>query len=541
MTGASSRAAEPRLDQRWIRWGYILIASAFVFRLAYLASGTISLSGDEAYQWMWSKHPALSYYSKPPGIAFIQLAGTSIWGDTQFGVRFFSPVFAAVLSLIMLRFLARVANARAAFLFVVAVTCTPLMDVGAILMTIDPPLVVGWTLAMVAGWTATGPDGTTRHWLLAGLGMGLAFLCKYNALYELVCFGFWFAVWPPARVHLRRPGPYLAILVVAACALPVIIWNARHDWITLHHVATNAGLGLGSNWRPQIYTRDFLLAELGLLNPVFFVAALWALWAFWKLRTQNPFWLYLFCMGGTVFIGHLIYTIHSRVLPNWIAPAVLPMLCLMVVYWESRWQAGSLAARRIFIGGTALGAAAAIVLHFPDLIGAVVRNPLPGEMDPAARVRGWTETAAVVEQERVKLEAEGKPAFIVCDHYSLTGLLTFASPRIAPQQPPLIYCLTSPEPRNQFYFWPEYQYPNLRKGQNAVYVAESDAYRLEENWYWKWLRREKVDYAGTPAAAIPPPALRQQFESVTNIGLREVFYEGRLLRRMQIFACRNLR
>ena len=37
----------------------------------YLASGTIQLSQDEAYQWVWSKHLALSYYSKPPGIALI--------------------------------------------------------------------------------------------------------------------------------------------------------------------------------------------------------------------------------------------------------------------------------------------------------------------------------------------------------------------------------------------------------------------------------------------------------------------------------------
>ena len=84
----------------------------------YLASGTIQLSQDEAYQWVWSKHLALSYYSKPPGIALIQFAGTSLFGDNEFGVRFFSPLFAAILSVMVLRFLAREISARAGFLVV---------------------------------------------------------------------------------------------------------------------------------------------------------------------------------------------------------------------------------------------------------------------------------------------------------------------------------------------------------------------------------------------------------------------------------------
>src|SRR3954468_14519257 len=130
---------DPRREVPWLLFGYVLIVALFLFRLAYVGSGTIELSKDEAYQWLWSKHLALSYYSKPPGIALIQFAGTSLWGDTQFGVRFFSPVCAAILSLVMLRFMAREAGARQAFLLLLIVTCVPLMGIGTILMTIDPP------------------------------------------------------------------------------------------------------------------------------------------------------------------------------------------------------------------------------------------------------------------------------------------------------------------------------------------------------------------------------------------------------------------
>src|SRR5262245_32150841 len=164
----------------WLPAGYVLIVALLLFRLGYLASGTIELSKDEAYQWLWSKHLALSYYSKPPGIAFLQFAGTSLWGDTAFGVRFFSPVLAAILSLVLLRFIAREVGARQSFLLLLFCTCTPLLGVGTILMTIDPPLVLCWTLAMIAAWRALQPSGSTRHWVLAGVAAGLGFLFKYN-------------------------------------------------------------------------------------------------------------------------------------------------------------------------------------------------------------------------------------------------------------------------------------------------------------------------------------------------------------------------
>src|SRR5215475_13263094 len=112
-----NRALWPEWEpQLWVRVGYIFTGALLLFRLGYIASGVIELSNDEAYQWLWSKHLALSYFSKPPAIAFIQFAGTWLWGDTELGVRFFPPVFAAILSVVMLRFLAREVGARQAFL-----------------------------------------------------------------------------------------------------------------------------------------------------------------------------------------------------------------------------------------------------------------------------------------------------------------------------------------------------------------------------------------------------------------------------------------
>ena len=527
--------------QRWLWAGYLLTAALLLFRLAYLASGTIELSNDEAYQWLWSKHLALSYFSKPPGIAFIQLAGTWLWGDTQFGVRFFSPVFAAILSVVMLRFMARETGARQGFLLLLIITAVPLMSAGGILMTVDSPLVLCCALAMFAGWRSVQPGGTTKQWLLAGLAVGLGFLCKYSALYVLVCWALFLLLWAPARVHLRKPGPYLALLLVALCALPVVIWNSQHGWITLHHVAANAGVA--SEWHPTLRNfQEFLLSETVLLNPVFFVGALWAMAAFWKKRRENPLELYFFCFGGVVFLGHLLWSFHSRILQNWIAPAVLPMFCLMVIYWDRRRREGARAVKGWLIAGLVPGLMVVGLGLDTDLFGKIGR-PLPGDLDPLRRVRGYRQTAACAEQAREKLLAEGKPAFIICNHYGITALFTFYLPeaRTNLSTRPLVYSRVTDKPNNQFYFWPEYHYPDQRQGENAIYVTEVNKGRLESGWFWKWLAGREVQVAEEPKPPRTPPELLEQFDSVTNLGVEEIKLDGRVMKRVQLFECRNLR
>jgi 4-amino-4-deoxy-L-arabinose transferase-like glycosyltransferase/membrane-associated phospholipid phosphatase len=534
-----SEIGNRKSEIEWLRLGYIAIFVMLIARWIYIASGTIDLEKDEAYQWLWSKHLALSYYSKPMGIALIQFASTSLWGDTEFGVRFCSPLFAAILSVMVLRFFAREVNARAGFWLLLIVTTAPLLGIGTILLTTDPPMVLCWMWALAAGWRAAQPDGKTRDWLVVGLAMGLGFLCKYTAACQIACWAIFFALWPAARAHLRRPGPWLALLIFLAGTTPVIIWNAQHGWITAHHVAGNAGLG--SPWKPTLrFFLDFLFVEAGLLNPVFFVSALWAMFAFWKQprHKMSGLWLYFFCMGAPVFLGYWLYSFHSRILPNWIAPAVVPMFCLMVAYWDERRRI----AKPLLAIGLALGFFAVAILFQSNLIGKVTGQLLPGEKDPLRRVRAWKPTVALIEGEREKLEVGGRPAFIIADHYGMTGLFTFYLPqaRAALKAGPLVYCVDSDEPKNQFYFWPDYDYRAQRRGQNAIYVSELDPYPLEPGWFWKWLTHQTVGYGKVSPPFPLPPRMLQEFESVTDLGEFEIKIGKRVFRRVHLWACHNL-
>ncbi len=508
--------ASAMTQSHWVRLGYVLIGVMFFFRLAYLASGKIELSEDEAYQWVWSKHLALSYYSKPPMIAFTQFVGTNLWGDTELGVRYFAPVIAAVMGLLLLRFFAREVDARAGFWLLLIVTVTPLLAVGATLMTIDPLSVLFWTAAMLSGWRAVRDD-STRLWLWTGLWIGLGFLSKYTALFQLLCWAVFFALWKPARPQLRRPGPYLAIIVVALCALPVLIWNAQHGWVTVSHLANRGGLQRPWEWQRSIsFLRDFLLAETALLNPVFFGATVWAALAFWKARPRDPLAVFLFSMGAPLFLFYAAYTLRSRVHANWIAPAVLPLFCLMVLYWHHRWKTGMGSSKRWLTCGLVFGFVAVVLMHDTNLIAKVAGRPLPPGKDPLVRVRGWRETARLVGEERKKLLAEGKPVIVIGDHYGITGLLSFYLPeakrRVAVD--PIVFYQSSDTPENQFFFWPGYR---KRKGENAIFVQTSKE----------------------PAPA--PDRIQKQFASVEDMGVRDIIYRGRVIHHIQLFACRGLR
>jgi hypothetical protein len=225
-------------------------------------------------------------------------------------------------------------------------------------------------------------------------------------------------------------------------------------------------------------------------------------------------------MGAPLFLVYLAYSFRSRILPNWIAPSVLPLFCVMVIYWDARWRLGVGAVRKWLTAGLALGFPLVIVAHNTDLIAKLTGRFLPATLDPLHRVRQWDTTARVVGQARESLLREGKPVFIITDHYGMAGQISFWLPeaRATVRPKPLVYSRSTVTPENQFYFWPGYE---SRKGENAIYVVE--------------LNRKN------PEPRPPSDRLRSEFDSVEVWGVTNVMYHDHLLHPLQIYACRGLR
>ena len=510
-------------SKKWLLWGYVVIGALLLWRLYYIGSGLIELSPDEALYWLQARHPALSYYSKPPLTALTMLLGTSLFGTNDFGVRFFSPVIAAILGIVCLRFCARELNARLGFALVLITSATPLLQAGSNLMTIDPLSVLFWTLATLVGWRAIQPDGKTSHWFWVGVWMGFGFLSKYTALFQWLCWAVLFVVWKPSRIHLRRPGPYLALVVNVLLALPVLIWNAQHNWVTVTHVGGRADFGDISHFTLR-YLFEFIGAEAGLLNPIFFIGMVWAGIAFWRTKPRDPRMVYFFCMAIPLVFAYTLQSFHARVLPNWIVPAILPLMFIMVIYWEPFWARPWL--RRTFYAGLVLGVIAFVFMTDTGIVKVITGRNLPVAMDPLHRIRGWRETARIVGEARDNLLKEGKPVFIICPEYGAASEVSFYLPeaRAAVNKDPIACCWDSDKPVTEFHYWPGYNFWE-RTGDNAIFFKVIP------------LAKHTNEPLAKPTQL--PKELMAKFRSVKSVGRFPADFRGEPMRWIEVFECRD--
>ncbi|MBA3831882.1 MAG: glycosyltransferase family 39 protein, partial [Chthoniobacterales bacterium] len=228
-------------------WIFILVLTAM--RLALL-NATL-LSPDEAYYWMWSQRLAPAYFSKGPGVAFVIRSSTALFGDNEFGVRFWSPLLAAGTTLLLYYFAQRLYSATAGFWAVIALNVTPIFNLGSLVLTIDPLSIFFWAAAFYTFWLAleSSPD-FSWWWPLTGLFMGLGFLCKYTNALELMSILLVLLLVPRLRREFLRPNLYSLILVFALCTIPPIVWNSRHAWITLAHLKSRGSLDSAPGFHP---------------------------------------------------------------------------------------------------------------------------------------------------------------------------------------------------------------------------------------------------------------------------------------------------
>jgi 4-amino-4-deoxy-L-arabinose transferase-like glycosyltransferase len=205
-----------------------LIAVLTVMRMVY--AGVMELRTDEAYYWTWSKESALSFLDHPPGIAWLIRFGTSIFGDTNLGVRFGGIVAMLITQLLLADIVRRVTHDFRAVVFTVLMPEAALYF-GLLMAKVAPDTaMIPFAVAMLWALVRLVESDNPRWWLAAGLFAGLALLSKFTAA-MLAPAVVAFALVPDWRRRwLLSPYPWLAALIAVGVFLPVLIWNAGHDW-----------------------------------------------------------------------------------------------------------------------------------------------------------------------------------------------------------------------------------------------------------------------------------------------------------------------
>lgn len=433
-------------------WSGVLLLTAAVLLLRVVLQGLLwplELAADEAHYWDWSRRPALSYHTKGPWVAWMIGLSVELLGSSELGVRFPAYLASAVASFAAGALGAALSggNPRAASGAALALQAISALQVSGSLMTVDMQMVAGWLggTALAAWALARAEAGRPIAVLLAGAGLcfAQAFLAKYTAL--LGALGVFLALWraPALRGHAQRVrglACYLGLLGLGA--LPVLWWNARHDWATLRHLALHleaggAGSGAGFDWR---WPLGYLGMTLGAAGPPQALVVLGALR--WSLSAgarsaENAAGLRL-CLWSAlpVLLFYLLVSCAAPTEGNWALGAYGP-LAVLASEWLRRGPAEHAALRRrlgrIAAGFGALTALSVLTLPpaaralEPALAPLGVRLPLyrvSGQRAFALEVRGR------VRQTWAALALPGQPdaAPLIADYYSRAALLAFYTP-----------------------------------------------------------------------------------------------------------------
>src|SRR4051794_35212750 len=302
-------------DARLVSTTIWIVVALVVMRL--VAAAVTPLTFDEAYYWTWSKHLAGGYYDHPPMVAYVIRAGTSIAGDTEFGVRLVSILLALPMSFAIWR--------SAAILFgglQVAASATVLLNitlmaaVGTLIVTPDAPLLVASSLVLffLAKVLETGKG---VWWLGVGVAVGSALLSKYTALFFGPAILIWLIAVPKLRRWLLSPWPYLGGLVSLAMFWPVIQWNADHQWVSFLKQFGRARI---ETFNPA-FIGELIPTQIAFATPLVFLIGVMGLCVLARRDggasasrglINATFW--------TITLYFVWHSLHSRVEANWFAP-----------------------------------------------------------------------------------------------------------------------------------------------------------------------------------------------------------------------------
>jgi len=215
-----------------------LIAAMTAMRVIYAC--VIDLRTDEAYYWTWSKENVLSFLDHPPMIAWFIRFGTAIFGDTNFGVRFAGIVAMLVTQLLLADIVRRLTHDVRAIVLAVLMPEAALYY-GLLMAKVSPDVaLIPFAVAMVWALIRLHESGDGRWWLAAGAFAGLSLLSKFTAMMFVPAVAAFMLV-PRWRRHwLLNPYPWAAVLIAVALFLPVLIWNAGHDWASFKFQSVRA-------------------------------------------------------------------------------------------------------------------------------------------------------------------------------------------------------------------------------------------------------------------------------------------------------------
>lgn len=383
---------------------------ALALRSYVLFLQPMSLFFDEAQYWYWSTQIDWGYYSKPPMVAWLIAATTSVCGEGEACIRLASPFLHTVTALAVYGIAHGLFRDKAvAFYSGLAYLTLPAVSVSSLLISTDPPLLTFWALASWAFINAAQTD-RIRWWVMAGVCAGFGMLSKYNMLLLLVSVLAYLFLTKEHKKHLTSPRFWGAVTLAGIIFLPNVLWNLHHGMVSFLHTRDNAS-GSGLSLQP-ISLLEFFGAQFGVFGPVMFAVLLYRIWHYKDvMRKKEDRFLLLSVVPLLGII--LLVSLLSRAHANWAAPVYVPATVLVVAWLvKQKKQALLTASLALHVVVAVLVANVGLLHKMPGVTWVGDKTVLAeGKIkDPFKRLLGWNDL--------------GEGASILLQAYPEAGLLT---------------------------------------------------------------------------------------------------------------------
>lgn len=513
--------------RNWDRLFGGLLLGVVAFRLAYLFLFVreFDLAGDEAYYWDWGRRLDWGYFSKPPMIGWLMGLVGRLSGNQEWAIRL-APLLLGTGSLIGLHRLARAMfDARTAFLAVLLVVLTPGNAALNLLFTIDAPLVLTWTLALLFFWRAMEKPDSWKWWSLLAVVIGLGALSKQMMLVFPLLMAAFAAISPQDRGLLRNPRMWAAIVIGAAFLTPVLIWQQANGWPTVSHMKEHFEVGNpAAHVTPGLMDHvgwfiQFPLLQMALYSPVTWVvmmAILVAALRGWKRLDRRGALLVLF--SAPALVVFFLLAMRQDVHANWPAVFYIPAFVLTAAWIEGATCGITLGGKWRVWGrrGVWVGLVMVIVASAFPLLSRPLGLAGHRTFDPFVRLRGWREMGERQGEFLKNVPHPERTFVIVLAHRHNASEAAF----YMPQQPRIYRWQADGRRMSQYDLWPG-PGEDMKRWDAVLFYPDSE-------------ERE-------PGKSRPSVFFRRAFVDTQKIGEIEIPIGHGVRRSCQVFFCDRLK
>lgn len=418
------------------RWPLVLGLLIAALLIRFIALIWTPLVPEEAYYWLYSQHPSLSYYDHPPMVAWCIRLGTLIFGSTELGVRSVGCLLMLASSLLMYKLGKLWFSRPAALIAAISLQALPFYYGMGYIATMDAPLVFFWLLCLTCLSYALRHNSISA-WYFTGLSLGAAALSKYTALFLGVGIVIVVIAHKPWRRHLRTPHPWLALLIAAACFSPVVIWNAANDWASFR-------FQLIDRFSHDAFRLDkplwYIAVQLIILTPP--LLSILGLMAIRDARHYRRLLgaRYLFVWAFSLPLLALMFqkSLSAEVHLNWTAPAYLSMLpaiaWLLLAAIRLARRAGRSPWLMLVVHRTAIACLCLSIAAMAYLLFLQSHTHWLRPFGP------WRQLAAVVEdaEDRLQHQTKSNPLVLGEGKYRLASVMAFYRTPLEDEHPAIL-------------------------------------------------------------------------------------------------------